>query len=295
MATSPVAGWYADPANSKNVRFWDGTAWSNSTRPVEAVAQSTAALSSGSLDFPETTKKPRSIGTIVAIVAGVGLLAASITVGVVAMSNKDVVAQPTVDAQPSSDQPQDAKPNDTGETHELVIPEGWVSFTSRSGAIEYQRDGIWSDTYTIEIEQIFATAAETPGVEFELAGMWQIDEANLSGPALGVIAGSDGTTARNLRLQTMSFVRSDAQSNGSGDYTTTLDEGYFTPQGYEAWRVDYTYDLYGTPLFNTVIGVMHDTTIVFVYGGSLTEDDSWIEEVATLADTLVIVKAPTGL
>ena len=33
----PQAGWYANPNNSEELRFWDGTAWTSQVRPVVCV------------------------------------------------------------------------------------------------------------------------------------------------------------------------------------------------------------------------------------------------------------------
>jgi hypothetical protein len=34
----PPAGWYADPANQQQMRYWDGSAWTNHTQPSPQVA-----------------------------------------------------------------------------------------------------------------------------------------------------------------------------------------------------------------------------------------------------------------
>lgn len=34
--SSPIAGWYPDPYDEKGLRYWDGTAWTESARPAEA-------------------------------------------------------------------------------------------------------------------------------------------------------------------------------------------------------------------------------------------------------------------
>ncbi len=42
MSTAP--GWYADPSNPAQVRWWDGVAWSPHTQPLAAPAPATARL-----------------------------------------------------------------------------------------------------------------------------------------------------------------------------------------------------------------------------------------------------------
>lgn len=36
MSTMPHAGWYPDPADDANIRFWDGSTWTDRTRPKAA-------------------------------------------------------------------------------------------------------------------------------------------------------------------------------------------------------------------------------------------------------------------
>lgn len=41
MSQSPEAGWYPDPSDPTNVRFWDGSNWTNEVKPNSEVKIST--------------------------------------------------------------------------------------------------------------------------------------------------------------------------------------------------------------------------------------------------------------
>ena len=40
--TNPQAGWYSDPSNPSQLRWWDGTQWTNNTQAVQGAAQASA-------------------------------------------------------------------------------------------------------------------------------------------------------------------------------------------------------------------------------------------------------------
>ncbi|WP_315580246.1 DUF2510 domain-containing protein, partial [uncultured Actinomyces sp.] len=37
--TNPQAGWYSDPSNPSQLRWWDGTQWTNNTRAAQGTTQ----------------------------------------------------------------------------------------------------------------------------------------------------------------------------------------------------------------------------------------------------------------
>lgn len=39
--SNPVQGWYADPAGSTQLRWWDGTQWTDQYRPKDAAGEAT--------------------------------------------------------------------------------------------------------------------------------------------------------------------------------------------------------------------------------------------------------------
>lgn len=40
--TNPQAGWYSDPSNPSQLRWWDGTQWTNNTQAAQGAPQATA-------------------------------------------------------------------------------------------------------------------------------------------------------------------------------------------------------------------------------------------------------------
>ena len=50
--SNPVQGWYADPEGSDQLRWWDGTQWSDQFRPAPTGNQTTS-------DAPSEHRRPR--------------------------------------------------------------------------------------------------------------------------------------------------------------------------------------------------------------------------------------------
>ncbi len=67
--TTPVAGWYPDPGNPSQIRYWDGSAWTDQTAPLTPTT-------------PVATKsrRPLIIGAIVAVILLIGGGAAAVIV-----------------------------------------------------------------------------------------------------------------------------------------------------------------------------------------------------------------------
>jgi hypothetical protein len=64
---SNPAGWYPDPSNAPQTRYWDGNEWSNDVRPFDPPEAPQAA--------PETPRKRRGNGWITTggIIATIGI------------------------------------------------------------------------------------------------------------------------------------------------------------------------------------------------------------------------------
>lgn len=61
--TMPPAGWYPDPANSDNIRYWDGQAWSDRVQPKVAPAPPPAPASTAApMTEPQQAVGPVTFG-----------------------------------------------------------------------------------------------------------------------------------------------------------------------------------------------------------------------------------------
>jgi hypothetical protein len=82
MSALPGPGWYTDPYNPGSVRWWDGTRWTDNTRPSPSVGAQAPGygpqLAPGYVPRPGGWPKLLLIGVIIGpllILAGVGLFA----------------------------------------------------------------------------------------------------------------------------------------------------------------------------------------------------------------------------
>jgi hypothetical protein len=108
MAGTPEAGWYADPADAKQVRYWDGNAWTTQIR------------SSGPSLAPETPRHRLPAIAITGIVVGALLAVGGITAILLNAGN-----DPVSGAQPAGDNE--------------------VQFTSDSGLITINVPASWKE------------------------------------------------------------------------------------------------------------------------------------------------------
>jgi hypothetical protein len=270
MTESPAAGWYADPENDERLRYWDGTAWTGQIRPGKA-GGGTAASRGGLSGLA---------------IAGIVVAALAVVAGLVAIIlNAGGEPDPT---STNSDGPRTAP--------EVVAPEGWEVYVSRSGAFEYAYDPDWTDALTPSYEDMLVGTAGLADVQMEVAGSWILDGSQLTGEtSLIIVATSDGTTIPGLmELQAESFVRSNAASIESDDYEEILSEGITTANGYDAWRIDYTMTAYETSFTASVVAFRHETTLGFIYVVSLKGFDDWRSDYLAVVDSLVITGPPVS-
>lgn len=291
MAASPEAGWYADPGDATRYRYWDGTAWTDKTRPATGGTDSDVGAGGAA-----KTRRRRLLP--LAIAAGGVLVVGAGAVAIVVLNDNGSTPQATSPTStPSHDTaPEDVSPITDLSPWEVFIPSDWQTFVSRSGAIEYSYDPTWTDVSGLNNEQAFS---DTPGLEstqVEIAGTWMVSGSALSGgTSLMVMAFSDGSVPILLPVQTEAFARSNATAAGGTDYTVLVDAGFTTGQGYEAWRVDYTMDVYGVHANQAVIGFISDVTMGFIYVSSIDDFDVWLPDLLSVADSLVVVKPPVSL
>lgn len=327
----PPADWYADPWDPAKVRYWDGVAWTAhaqatlppTPQPVAPVApvapQSQQGFDAiggriitpayGHVMTPGVAPEPfapsvsprkaprRSAGRLVLTAVLAAALAVAGGVGVryvlTSVLGPRTEAEATVSPSPHWIVPSTAAaPTLVGD-----IPTGWETYTSRSGAVTYANDPVWTDLLTPTMEEtILAGAGSHPLYTLEMAGYWQ---TNRSGSAMGdtvqLLASTYLVGPVRPDTQVHSFVDGDVKSAGLGDPTIHADEGFTSARGYAGWRESYSVAVGETTIYAGVVAVTDGLTIVFVSVGSAEPPSVWEGDLAALANSIVIDGAAKDL
>ncbi|NUK12243.1 DUF2510 domain-containing protein [Streptomyces lunaelactis] len=120
MSMTTPAGWYPDPSVPSTERWWDGTAWTAHTRPVQAHAPAvgsgpqTAPLQQSTM--PANTGGGGGKGRVVALVTAGAVLVAAVVTGAVLLGKGDESAQPDSTPTASAPAPTTADPKNSPAT-----------------------------------------------------------------------------------------------------------------------------------------------------------------------------------
>jgi hypothetical protein len=311
----PPANWYPDPSAPGTERYWDGNAWSASTRPFGAPAPGSAApgsaapgsMAPGSMaPAPPSPPKGRHgarlaiIFSVVALVIIGGGIAAVLGVAAAvrhasdAATNKvdDVLQGLTASPTQTQGDAGAVMPDDrTTSVDDVAIPGGWQLFATRSGSLAYARGSAWTDLGDAATEQGLLDAVGTNiGFTTEFGGMWAPGGyADPAGTSFTVMFMSYPSGTTDIQTEIDQFVQSNGASMGDTSPVKSLDEAFTSSPLYDGWRADYTVVYQGTSLYSTVIGLVDKETVVLVYGVSLEDSDTWRDNVATLADSVVVI------
>lgn len=285
MSSTPIAGWYTDPADASRHRFWDGGAWTDKTRPggVATVLDTSTVVG---MDAKPGRSSGRVIGIVAAVVLGVGALAG---LGIALTRGGDgETPQTDVGATPRSQEPA------ADVIREKSSTAGWVTYTSRSGSLEYLIDPAWTDYYTPEDElAMIGSTEDIPDTELELAGFWLHSGSILSGGTpFFVLAVDDGIGSLSLRFETQMFASS--LTTTVDDYSEVFSEGMTTSSGDEAWRLDFEGTTFDLPVTGTIVSISHDTTVVVAYALSNDDFDAWASDFLAMVDSLEVVHPPVS-
>jgi hypothetical protein len=272
VMTSPIPGWYTDPADASQHRYWDGDMWTDKTRPSGGTATLAAPTVLGALPAAEKRSGWRTGGVIAVVV-----------VGVVALIGLGLALRPSGGSSGSTPI--------VGASSTV----GWEPFASRSAAITYLANPDWTDFYTENDERAMVDAmGDVQGAAVEVAGLWLLDGSLVTGgTTLMVIAVDEGSSVGSPQIQTQAFLM--AAKSGVDDFEEVASEGMTTSAGDDAWRVDFTGASMGLPFTSTVIAIEHGDVDVIVYGVSPGDFDEWLGDALALANTLVVAQAPTTL
>jgi hypothetical protein len=180
---------------------------------------------------------------------------------------------------------------------EVVIPEGWDLFVSRSGSIEYAYDPDWTNAWTPEYEvMVLESSGLGDDAAMEVAGTWILDNSGFSGDTIMMVVVTEeaGPSLGTLEFGAEQFVRGMSISTDDAPYETVLSEGMTLTQGYEAWRLDHTITLDGVAQNASVVIFEHEATVGFIYIISPDPFDQWMPDFLKVVDSLVLVKPPVN-
>lgn len=269
MADSPALGWYEDPGNATQLRFWDGEGW-------------TDQVSSMTSDDGGVGHRRRLSGWAIAGIVACALLVVGGITAIIVQTTKG-----------SSSSEHSSAENTLPP---LPAPQGWETYISRSGAIAYAYDPEWTNLYTPEYETMVLAMGGTTDVETELAGVWMLDGSAFTGETTLVILAFDEGTTNHLPLsyQSSGWVHEWAQTAEADGYDIGVDESYTTNTGLDAWRTDFTMTVDGTPLYSSVVLFDYDVTSGVVYVMSVKDFDFWITDFLNVANSIVVIKPPVS-
>lgn len=296
----PPANWYPDSTAPGTERYWDGSAWSASTRPFGAPAPGSAAPTPPSPAKGRHGARLAIILSVVALVIIGGGVAAALGIAAAVRHASDAATTKVDDVlQELTASPTQTQGNSDGVTpgerttsvDDVAIPDGWQLFSTRSGSLAYARGSAWTDLGSAATEQALLDAVGT-NIRFttEFGGMWAPKgNADPNGTSFTVMSMSYNSGTTDIHMEIDQFVGSNGASMGDPSPAKTLDEAFTSSPLYDGWRADYTVQYQGTPVYSTVIGLVDNETVVLVYGISLEASGPWRDDLVTLADSVVII------
>jgi hypothetical protein len=221
---------------------------------------------------------------------GLGLLAiAGVGTAIAFLSDSDG-ADPASDPDPTPDVTETGpSPISTTDPSDVIVPEGWTLFTSETGVMSYAVDPTWENLLGPgDQDVIHSWYEEYPDTKSEYSGAWSLNGLDLSDSGtIQLFSSTDGTEPSLMRVQAWNFVSTDAE-----DLEIVLDEEFASAHGYFGWRIDST-GLYGGVLFyESVITLKAGVTLMLVYGYSDQGFESYVPQMLTLTDSIVIHHPP---
>ncbi|MBN2177368.1 MAG: DUF2510 domain-containing protein [Demequinaceae bacterium] len=272
MPANPAPGWYADPADTSQHRFWDGKTWTTRIRPSDE-----------SIRFDDS---PRSRGSRPGLWVGLGLLVIASVGGIIALTSNDTEPDSTPTPTHAADNP---TPSPTTDPSEVVVPEGWILYTSETGVMSYAVDPNWEDLLGPgDQDSIHAYYSDGGITKSEYSGAWLLSGSEWTGgTGVQILSLATGQEPGLLRYQAKGFASSDVD-----DIEYLIDEEFTSTHGYDGWRLDYiaTYD--GIEYPESVIVLKAGVTLVFILGTSDEDFTEFAEGMQVLADSIVVHHPP---
>jgi len=271
MEGTPIPGWYMDPSNGSQHRYWDGTAWTTRTR---SAGITTSPF--GGDPAPQRTGLWIALGLLA--VAGIGT-----TAFLLLRPDGETVAE---SPSPSASTPE---PISTTDPSDVVVPEGWELYTSATGVMSYAVDPAWEDLLgPADQDYIHSFYSEPEQATSEYSGAWLLSgSAWTGGTSVYIMSVSDGTEPALLRAQAKGFAGSEID-----DIEILLDEEFTSAHGYEGWRIDYNAMIDDVTFPESVIMLKSGVTLIIVYATTNEATPVFADGLLTLVDSIVVHHAP---
>lgn len=286
MSGTPEPGWYADPADAGRHRYWDGMNWTGKTRPAGA----SLVPFSGSSPSKQT-------GLWIGLAVGFLAIAGISTALVVALgsdradSGSESDKPLLVPLDDSSDSTPDPGPSPTTFPSDVVVPEGWVLYTSETGVMSYAVEPDWEDLIAPGDQEDLREMYVDGGIEnVEYSGAWSLTPLLMGTnfQRIDIIATDEILEAEYLHSVAVGYAAQDVP-----DFEIVLDEEFTSARGYPGWRTDLTSSYYeGDISYESVIVLKAGRSLVYLYVYSAQDFDHFIPELLTLADSIVVHHPP---
>lgn len=286
MPEQPIAGWYADPADSSQHRYWNGEKWTGRTRSATGAAalRDAEGSAAGSLAAAEagkpfggdpdsspgmladTAPQRRAWVLPVAVVGGLAVL--GIVTGVVLANAKD---KPSTSPTTNPFAPTEVAtltPSKVGTEADVVAPEGWSTATSVHGGFAFAYDPAWQDVNEeIGYAELFEQQIESAGGRADIGGVYMLNGDFVSGgDSIQIVAFTDGNKPRFLETQLQAALAGATSDPAIENVETLREWEVTTPFGLTGNGIEYTASGGGVTVANIMVIVADEANYYMVLG-----------------------------
>ncbi|WP_061963406.1 DUF2510 domain-containing protein [Demequina aurantiaca] len=189
---------------------------------------------------------------------------------------------------------EDTPANDAASAHgAAVIPDGWTSVTSESGAVTFAHSPDMSDASEfIDLGALNdQMSAALPGSTSEISGMWvDVTATDTSGSSVMVLATDSPVNSSDPSVELEAFAQS--ATGGAEDLVMGETVDSVTAAGYDASTLDYSSTSLDVKGYSSVTILTSDDASLFVFASSTHDANQAAELNQKTVDSVVINHAP---
>ncbi|WP_062294643.1 DUF2510 domain-containing protein [Demequina phytophila] len=258
----PPAGWYPDPEQAGQQRYWDGREW-GTHRVIDPAVR----------DQRSSTAPRARVGAIV----GWSIAGAVVLLGLIGGAIAMIVPELADAASEAGGRELTAAPGDGWSTQDVLEGGGTIAV-----------DPAWEDvTDIIGVSEMEDQMAGPLDVDVHVDGAWlTAGDVETGGVMLMVISAVDTGGPSVARVETTAFISS--ATAGFEDVTTTAQGAVRTSSGLTAYLAEYEHPYYDLISTNAVGVVVDGERQVLVYSTGSDTLGSGVENVETVLNSLTI-------